>query len=123
MQGFTSVNVIGNVSEQPELRYTQSGKAVVNVGLAINSKQGDTEKVFFLRCVAWEKLAETLSKYVSKGDPLFLSGSLDENKYTGAEGTEKKTLYLLITKMVFLKSKDKTLPKQTKPVEDDEIPF
>lgn len=81
MSNFNQVNLMGNLTRDPQLSYTQNQTACVEFGLAVNRKwtrQDETvgEEVLFIECQFYGKRAEVVSKHFSKGDPIFLTGRL-----------------------------------------------
>lgn len=99
MASFNQVTLIGNVTRDPEVRYTPKGSAVAEISLAINRKyktdSGEQrEEVTYVDCTAWGKTAELLGQYVHKGDPLFVTGRLTtdswEDKQTGQKRSKMK---------------------------------
>ncbi len=89
------VILVGRITADPEIRYTQSGLPVTNFSLAVDrrfkSASGERE-TDFLRIVAWRKTAELIGQYVKKGYMLGIEGSLQMNQYQTKEG-EKRTTY------------------------------
>ena len=87
-------DLIGNVTREPELRYTPNGTAVTTLGLAVNRKYGDKETTFFVDVDFWGKQAETICEYVKTGKQLFVSGRHEndswEDKETGAKRSKVK---------------------------------
>lgn len=85
----------GRLGSDPEIRYTPSGQAVANFSLAIDEsykgKDGTkVNKVLWLRCVAWAQTAETLSKYVHKGDQIMVNGRIQVRDYEASDGSGKR---------------------------------
>lgn len=79
---LNNVNLIGRVTKEIELRKTQSNKSVVKFTLAVDDgKDGQGSKTQFIDCQAWEGLAETIQKYVLKGDMVNINGKLVNNNY------------------------------------------
>ena len=108
MNGFNQVTIAGNLTRDPELRYTPKGTAVADFGLAINKswkdEQGEKhEKCTFVDVTAWSGAAETISQYLHKGDPILLSGELDlqtwEDKQTGDKRSKLKVILRSFTFM------------------------
>lgn len=96
MPALNKVMLMGNVTRALELRYTPAGRAVVDVGLAINEKvkRGERweEEVLFTEVTFWGKQAEALAQYLHKGDPFFCEGKLRKEEWTDKEGkTQRKT--------------------------------
>jgi len=84
MASLNLVMLMGNVTRTPELRYTETGSAVTNVGLAISRRVPDgnggwREKVVFTDVVFFGSPAETICKYLQKGDRFFAEGELDQD--------------------------------------------
>lgn len=96
--------VIGRLTRDTELRYTQSGKAVCSGTVANNKKYGDDkEKVLFLDFTVWEKRGEALNKHLKKGDAVLLEGSLETQKWTDKEsGKERSKVVLVVQNWEFL---------------------
>lgn len=92
---INKVILVGRITADPEVRYTQSGVPVVNFSLAVDrrfkSASGERE-TDFINIVAWRKLAELLNQYVKKGYMLAVEGSLQMRKYQTKEG-ENRTAY------------------------------
>jgi single-strand DNA-binding protein len=86
---MTSISLIGNITSPIELRYTQSGKAVGSVTVAVNRKRGDVEETDFHRVTLWEKLAENAG-LLEKGTRVIVVGRLTSREYETREG-EKRT--------------------------------
>lgn len=77
MASFNKVIIAGNITRAPELRYTPSGKAVCEIGIAVNRQwKNDAgekkEAVTFIDATAWSGVAETISKHLRKGDPILI---------------------------------------------------
>ncbi len=81
MASFNKVILMGNLTRDPELRYTPKGTAIARIGLAVNrvwkSETGETkEEVTFVDCDAYGKTAETVGQYMKKGSPILIEGRL-----------------------------------------------
>lgn len=86
MASFNKVILLGNLTRDPELRYTPKGQAVVQLGLAVNrrytTESGEAkEEVTFIDIDAWGKQAELIAQYCKKGRPLFVEGRLKLNQW------------------------------------------
>lgn len=75
---MNNVELFGRITADPEVRYTNNNKATCRFTLAVNRI---TEGADFIRCVAWEKAAENLGKYVKKGDRLLVNGNITTGSY------------------------------------------
>lgn len=137
-RSLNKVMLIGNLTRDPELRYTPSGVAVCNFGMATNRRWTDAEgglqeSTEFHRLVAWGKLAELCSQLLFKGRKVFIEGRLQTREWTGQDGTKRTTTEVVIDNMLVLDSRRKeevgveavTTPpdEEVKPVEPSgEIP-
>ena len=96
MANFNKVILIGNLTRDPEIRYTPKGSAVCKVGLAVNRVWRDDsgtehEEVLFVDVDVWGKQAEAVSKYLSKGSPCFVEGRLKLDTWDDKETGQKKS--------------------------------
>jgi len=104
------VTLIGNLTRDPELRYTPGGMAVVSFGIATNrvwvTKQGERkEDAQFHRIVAWNKLAELCSQLLSKGRRVYVDGRIQYRDYTDQENNRKQITEIIIDDMIILDNK------------------
>lgn len=95
---YNKAFLIGNLTRDPELRYTSSGIPVARFAIAINrfGKKGGGEnsgsqEVDFINIVAWRRLAEICAEFLKKGMPVAIEGRLQVREFTGRDG-EKKTM-------------------------------
>lgn len=107
-RSLNRVMLIGNLTRDPELRYTPQGTAVCTFGLATNrswvpSDGGDRqEETEYHRVVAWAKLAEICSQLLFKGRKVYVEGRLQTRKWTGQDGMERETTEVVIDSMIAL---------------------
>jgi len=109
MANFNKVFLMGNLTRDPQLRYTPSQQAICSFGLAINRKwkaaDGQMkEDVCFVDCTAWGRTAETLQKYVAKGRPLFVEGRLTYSTWDGKDGQKRSKLEVTVEGFQFIDS-------------------
>ena len=109
-RSLNKVELIGNLTRDPELRFTPSGAAVCTFGLATNRQWNtDTgekkEEVEFHRIVAWNKLAELCGQLLAKGRKVYVEGRLQTRKWTGQDNLERITTEIVISDMIILDSK------------------
>lgn len=108
VRSLNKVMLIGNLTRDPELRYTPQGTAVVTFGLATNRSWTSTdggdrqEETEYHRIVAWSKLAEICSQLLSKGRKVYVEGRLQTRKWQTQEGTERETTEIVIDNMIAL---------------------
>lgn len=96
MRGFSKAIVAGNVTRDPELRSTSAGTSVCSFGIAVNRQYKDSsgnnqESVSYIDCVVWGKLTETFVKYVKKGNPLLVSGRLEQRSWEDKQTGQKRS--------------------------------
>lgn len=106
-RSLNRVQLIGNLTRDPELRYTPAGNAVCTFGLATNrswtTDAGEKrEEVDFHRIVAWNKLAELCSQFLVKGRKVYVEGRLSTRNWTAQDGTQKSTTEVVIDDMILL---------------------
>jgi single-strand DNA-binding protein len=104
------VLLIGNLTRDPELRYTPAGMAVVSFGLATNrvwvTRQGEKkEDAQFHRIVAWNKLAELCSQLLAKGRRIYVEGRIQYREITDSTGVKKQVSEIVIDDMIILDNK------------------
>jgi len=106
--------LIGNLTRDPELRYTPAGTAVCTFGLATNrqwtTQTGETkEETEFHRIVSWNKLAELCSQLLAKGRKVYVEGRLATHSWTAQDGAQRTTTEIVIDDMIILDSKKKIM--------------
>jgi len=109
-RSLNKVQLIGNLTRDPELRYTPTGAAVCTIGLATNrqwtTEAGEKkEETEFHRVVAWNKLAELCSQLLVKGRKIYVEGRLRTNQWQGQDGVQHYTTEVVIEDMIILDSK------------------
>lgn len=122
------VMLIGNLTRDPELRYTPAGMAVVSFGLATNrvwvTKQGEKkEDAQFHRIVAWNKLAELCSQLLAKGRRIYVEGRIQYREITDAAGVKKQISEIVIDDMIVLDNKGVGTTEHQVEVAETEIPM
>src|SRR3989338_5164335 len=107
MASFNRVYLMGNLTKDPELRYTPQGVAVANLRLAVNrrykNKNGELkEEVCFITAVVWNKQAETCNQYLHKGSPLFVEGRLQSRSWEDNTGAKRNVIEVRAERVQFL---------------------
>jgi single-strand DNA-binding protein len=106
MASFNKVILMGNLTKDPELRYTSSGMAVANFSLAINrrtAKEGEKkEEVDFFDIEAWDKQAELCSEYLSKGSGVLIEGRLKQDRWEDETGSKRSRIKVVAATIQFL---------------------
>ncbi len=107
MASFNKVLLIGNLTKDPELRYTPQGTAVVNLRMAVNRKFKDKnqelkDEVCFITAVAWDKQAETCNQYLRKGSQLLVEGRLQSRSWEDTAGQKRSVVEVRAERVQFL---------------------
>jgi single-strand DNA-binding protein len=108
MANYNKVILVGNLTRDPELRYTPSGTAVANLRLAINRKYRDKaqemkEEVCYVTAVVWSKQAETCNQYLHKGRSVLIEGRLQSRSWEDTQtGKQRSVLEVLAERVQFL---------------------
>lgn len=136
MASFNEVLLMGNLTRDPELKFTQSGTALCKFGLAVNRKYkaGDEwkEDVCFVDITVWGKQGENCAQYLAKGRQVFLSGRLSFNQWETEDGQKRSKLEVVANTVQFLGTKggnqegqdmNDDAPKDTTRAGHDDIPF
>lgn len=108
-RSLNKVTLIGNLTRDPELRYTPQGSAVCSFGIATNRQwaleSGEKrEDVEFHRIVAWNKLAEICAQLLKKGRKVYVEGRLQTRNWNAQDGTPRTTTEVVISEMILLDS-------------------
>ena len=108
-RSLNRVQLIGNLTRDPELRYTPQGTAVCSFGVATNrswtTDAGEKrDEADFHRIVAWNKLAELCGQFLSKGKKVFVEGRLSTRNWNAQDGSQRTTTEIIISDMILLDS-------------------
>ncbi len=108
---MNKVFLTGNLTKDPEVKYTPSGKAMSRMGIAVsrrfkNAETGQTDVDFF-NLTAWEKTAEFCGRYLKKGSRVLVEGSLRTYSYTGQDGTKRSGVDIWVDNIEFAGSKQR----------------
>ena len=106
-RGINKVILVGNLGQDPELRYTGSGTAVCNMRLATNESYKDAsgqmvDKTEWHSVVAWSRLAEICGEYLKKGSQVYFEGSLQTRSYDDKDGNTKWVTEIKAREMLIL---------------------
>lgn len=108
MSGVNKAIILGHLGRDPELRYTASGTAVCNLSVATSrawrSKESGErqEETEWHRCVAYDRIAETLGEHMEKGKPVYLEGRLKTRKWTDKGGADHYTTEIIVESFQFV---------------------
>jgi single-strand DNA-binding protein len=106
-RGINKVILVGNLGQDPELRYTGSGTAVCNMRLATNESYKDSngewvERTEWHNVVAWARLAEICNEYLTKGSQVYFEGSLQTRSYDDKDGNTRYVTEVKAREMMML---------------------
>lgn len=109
-RSLNKVQLIGNLTRDPELRYTPNGTAVCTIGLATNrswttESSEKKEEAEFHRLIAWNKLAELCSQLLFKGRKIYVEGRLQTRQWNAQDGTPRQVTEVIISDMIILDNK------------------
>lgn len=125
-RSWNRVELIGNLTRDPELRYTPNGAAVCTFGLATNrtyvSEGERKEEVDFHRIVSWNKLAELCNQLLKKGHKVFISGRLQTRSWEGQDGQQRQTTEIVVEDMILLTPKSNGETQVSADLKKDELP-
>ncbi len=107
MPSLNKVMLIGNLTKDPELRYTPNGTAVANLRIAVNRKFKDRtgelkEDTCFVTVTAWDKQAEVCNQYLQKGRPIFVEGILQSRSWETPDGQKRSTIDVRAERIQFM---------------------
>ncbi|MEK7702773.1 MAG: single-stranded DNA-binding protein [Nitrospirota bacterium] len=112
MSSFNKVILVGNLTKNPEVRYTPSGAAVASFGLATNRKykQGEEmkEEVCFIDIVVFGKQAETCGQYLTKGQGVIIDGRLAQRRWDTDDGQKRSKHEVVVQSIRFLPKRSGT---------------
>ena len=126
---MNQVTLLGILTRDPELKYTQSGKAFTKFSIAV-TREFNRDEADFINCIAWDKRAETICKYLRKGRRIALQGRLNVRQYE-KDGETKWITEVIVDKFEFVDSsnndnKEKENSKDNEEpefIDDDSFPF
>ncbi|MDR1533827.1 MAG: single-stranded DNA-binding protein [Planctomycetota bacterium] len=112
MAGFNKVILIGNLTRDPELRYTPQGTAVADLRIAVTTVRGKSgterkEETLFIDCTVWERQAETCREFLTKGRQVLVEGRLIEDQWQDKETGERRSrIKVYVQSVQFLGNRD-----------------
>lgn len=104
---MNKVTLLGRLTQDPEIRYTNSGKAVASFTMAVD-RPGKEKVTDFIPVVLWDKTAETVGNYVSKGQHLLIEGRLQVRSYENSNGEKRRVTEVVGSYMEFIEKAKKT---------------
>lgn len=110
---MNNVSLVGRLTADPELRYTQDNRAYVRANLAVDrglskeDKEAGKQSADFISCVFWNTTAENLAKYMKKGSQIAITGKIQTGSYDGQDGRKIYTTDVRVNQLTFIESKAK----------------
>src|SRR5215210_6217246 len=102
MVSFNRVVLAGNLTQDPELRFTQQGVPVANLSIAVNRVWSKSEAVDFFNVSAWRELGERVANYKKQGDPVLIEGRLQYRSWQTPDGTKRSGVDVVADNVQFL---------------------
>ena len=102
MVNFNRVILAGNMTRDPELRFTNDGIPVCSFGIAVNRVRSRSEEVDFFNISAWRELGETIANYKKKGDPILVEGRLQYRTWEAQDGSKRSAMDVVADNVQFL---------------------
>lgn len=121
---INSVVVVGNLTSDMEIAYTNGGTAVGTFSIANNYRRGNENAVSYFQCKAFGKQAESLKPYLLKGKKVVVLGSCRQDRYTGKDGNNRSVVYIVAESIQLVgapsgSSEGGFKKKEGKPVEEE----
>ena len=128
MANLNKVFLIGNLTRDPELRYTPSGLAVTTFTVAVNrnytTQSGEKrEDVTFMRVVVWGKRAEVCGEYLNKGSLAFVEGRIQSRSWQAQDGTKRNTVEVVANNVQFLGARKGAVAAEKHPGDETQEPL
>ena len=133
---INNVTLVGNMTRDPELRRTATGKAVTTFTLALNriKSSSDGQQADYISCVVWGKIAESTAQYCSKGSKVGVVGHLQSKSYDNAQGQRVYVTEVVCEQVDFINTRNQENNAQPQQVEnnpfdqsfnimDEDLPF
>jgi single-strand DNA-binding protein len=112
MVSFNRVVLAGNLTRDPELRFTQEGVPVTSFSIAVNRVRSKSEAVDFFDVSAWRELGERIANYKKKGDPVLVEGRLQYRTWQAQDGTKRSAVGVVADNVQFLMRNGDPHPQQ-----------
>ncbi len=121
---YEKLTIVGNLGQDPELRYLQDGTAVTNLSVAVNKKCQGQKTTAWYRVSVWNGSAENVCKFLKKGSKVLVEGSnLRVSLYTAKDGKPAASLEVTAERVVFLDSPEETGATNGGDDADEDMPF
>jgi single-strand DNA-binding protein len=127
---MNSITIVGNITKDAEIRYTQGGDAILGFSVADNS--GKDKTAIYWNCSLFGKRAESLSPFIQKGGKVTVIGTVSEEQFTDKNGNERKSMKVKVSDIALQGGKEQAevQPRRASPapaaqaeIDDSDIPF
>ena len=112
MASLNKVMLIGNVGQDPELRYTPDGNPVANFSIAVNRRRrvGEEYKdeTEWFNIVCFSRTAENVNQYLTKGQKVYVEGRFQSSEYVGQDGNQRRSFEVIANDVTFLSTRSET---------------
>jgi len=102
MAGFNRIHLVGNLTRDPELRYTAKDVAVCDFGIAVNEKRKGQSETLFIDVTTFEKSAESVAEYLVKGRTVLVEGRLVKEEWTSKDNQRRSRLKIIASGVHFI---------------------
>ena len=102
---FNQFTGIGNLAADVESRFTTNGKQVASFTVCCDSGYGDNKKTEYVKCIAWEKLAEIAAEYLSKGKKCMIQGIMQTRKWQDQSGNDRYSTEIIVRELKLLSTR------------------
>lgn len=128
MAAYNKLVLVGNLTKDPETRFSNSGGNICSFTIAVNNKYGEREDVLFMKCITFNKTAELCQSYLKKGSLALVDGRLQCRDWVRDTGETTKVYELVANTVQFLSPQGDKAPGNSsaskKPVDDlEDVPF
>ena len=118
---MNKVQLIGRLTSDPMIKYTEKNVAFARFNLAVNDGFGDNKKAYFINMIAWGSRAETIQKYLTKGSKVGIVGKLQTGSFEKDDGTRGYTYDVYVESLEFLDNKNNSEDDIIVDESDDEL--
>lgn len=129
MASLNKIMVIGNVGNDPEMRYTPNGNPVTTFNIAVSrvytTREGERrQETEWFTVITWDRLAETCNQFLSKGRRAYVEGRLRSHTWEGKDGQRHFRNEIIANRVVFLdRPAVAPLPEEAEEIEPQDLPF
>ena len=113
--------LMGRLTKEPELRHTGQGTPVCSFSIAVNNGYGENQQTDFINCVAWNKTAEFVSNYFSKGSMIVIIGRIATRVWEGQDGKKNYSTEVVVNEVSFGESKRTQDETSGEPMQSEEF--